>query len=98
MSTVDEITISDEVFEAQLNSALSTLEGRTEADLADEAVANHLLEASGDRPELIRSIAGVDFTKIDDITVTLKNQVKPIAVGKTARTYKCFALSRGLVS
>ena len=86
MSTIDESTISDEVFEAQLKSALSTLEGRTEAELADEAIANHLLEASGDKPVLISSIAETDFTKVNEITVTIRNHAKPIAVGKTICT------------
>ena len=97
MSTIDESTISDEVFEAQLKSVLSTLEGRTEAELADEAIANHLFEASGDKSLIIPFSAETDFTKVDDIKVTIKGEVWPIATGKTTRTYKCFALSRGLV-
>ena len=90
-------TVSDEDFEAHLAPGIAALDDRSEAELIDGAIANHLLEAGLDKPAHILSEAETNFTKINEIKVTIKGHVKPIAVGKTLSTYKCFALSRGLV-
>ena len=96
MSTIVESTIPDEVFEAQITSALASLEGSSAAELTEEAIAKHLLEADGDK-SLIGVIepGGVDFRVVNVITVTVKSSAKPISEGTTISTYK--KLSRGLV-
>ncbi len=99
-TTIDEsIPISEKDFEAQLSSALASLEGRSAAELTDEAIAEHLFEASNDKsePKPKLSKAEAVFSKIKLIKVIIKGSSKPTADGKTAGTYKCFALSRGPV-
>ena len=86
--------ISDEDFEAQLTLALASLEGGSTAELADDAIAKHLLEASGDKFGMIETIAETDFSRVNKIKVTAKGSVEPVADGTTSCTCKCFALSR----
>jgi hypothetical protein len=97
-TTINEsIPISDNDFDAQLSSALASLEGRSAAELTDEAIAKHLFGASDDESEPESSKAQAVFSVINAIKVVIEGSSKPIADGKTVGTYKCFALSRGPV-
>ena len=94
-TTIDNsIPISDEDFEAQITSALASLEGGSAAELTDEAIAKHLYEASGDKSVFTASAAETEFDQINLIKVTIKGSIEPIAGGTTVCTYKCFALSQ----
>ena len=86
-------TISDEDFEAQLTLALASLEGGSTSELADEAIAKHLLGASGVESDVIGIIAETDFSQVKEIKVIIKGSFEPIADGTAICTYKCFALS-----
>ncbi len=90
-TTIDEsIPISDEDFEAQLTSALASLEGRSAAELTDEAIAKHLFQTSNDgsKPTFVTD-AQTEFTTIKVIKVTTGGSSGPKADGATVCTYKC---------
>ena len=96
--SITTITISDEDFEAQLTSGLASLDGGSATELADDEIAYQLLEASGDKSSVAGALAEIDFSSADEIKVIMLGDPKPIAGGTTICTYKCLALSRGLVS
>lgn len=100
IDTDEFIPISDEDFEAQLTSALASLEGRSSAELTDEAIAKHLFESSDDNVEpnaITRTPAQTVFSTANQIRVTKAGSSRPTADGITFGTCKRFALSRGLV-
>lgn len=98
MSTAinESIPLSDEDVEAQLTSALASLEGRSAAELTDEDIAKHLFGDKVDPGAITSSPAQTEFSKTKLIKVTKSGSPRPIADGGTVCTYKCFALSRGL--
>ena len=93
MSTaIDEsIPISDEDFEAQLTSALASLEGTSSAaELTDEVIVKHLFKAGNGGSEPKPSTpAQTEFTAVKVIKVTKQGSSKPIANGSTDCTYNC---------
>ena len=63
-------TVSDENFEAQITSALASLEDGAAAH-TDEVIAKHLLEADGaDKSVVAVSVAEIDFIPVKVITLT----------------------------
>ena len=98
-TNIDEsIPMSYDDFEAQLTLALASLEGCSATELTNEAIAEHLLEASDhvSEPGFIMS-AQTKFTKVKVIKVTKESSPNPIVNGTTrSEYYMCFASTRGL--